>query len=70
MIYFTKYAEEKFDILNNHKAYIRREEVLAAIEIPDHKGKIGRLLTAERNGVKVIWQKEDETKKIITFYPV
>lgn len=70
MLYFTKYSEKKFDILNAHKVYLRKEEVELAVKIPDKKGKIGNLLTAERNGVKVVYQKEEELKKIITFYPI
>jgi len=70
MIYFTSYAEEKFNILNNHKVYIRKEEVELALTTPDKRGKIGSLLTAQKNNLKVIYQKDNELKKIITFYPV
>ena len=70
MIYFTSYAEKKFDILNSHKVYLRQEEVELAIQAPDKRGKIGQLLTAQKNNVKVVYQPEGELKKVITFYPI
>lgn len=70
MIYFTAYAEKKFNLLNNHKVYIRKEEVELALATPDKRGKIGSLLTCERNNLKVVYQREAGIQKIITFYPV
>lgn len=70
MIYFTSYAEEKFNILNNHKVYIRKEEIELTLATPDKRGKIGNLLTVQKNNIKVIYQKESNLKKIITFYPI
>lgn len=70
MLYFTKYSEQKFDILNKHKVFITREQVEDALKIPDKTGKKTSYLTAEKDGVKVIYQKEDGMVKIITFYPV
>ncbi len=69
MIYFTKYAEKKFSVLNDHKVFIRREEVETALATPDKRGRIGACLTAEKGGVKVIYQKEGDVKRVITFYP-
>jgi DNA-directed RNA polymerase subunit F len=70
MVYFTKYAEEKFEILNEHKVYIRREEIVAILENPDKQGKISKLLTAERDNIKVVYAREGDLKKVITFYPL
>lgn len=70
MLYFTKYAESKFDILNKHKIFFTREQVEEAIACPDKTGKKGKLLTAQKEGVKVIYKKEAGVIKIITFYPV
>lgn len=70
MIYFTKYAEGKFDLLNAHKVYIRKEAIERALLMPEKRGKIGNLLSAEREGVKVIYQTEAKLQKVITFYPV
>jgi len=70
MFYFTKYAENKFDILNKHKVYFTREQVEDAVSAPDKAGKKGKLLTARKENIKVIYKKEAEMIKIITFYPV
>lgn len=70
MIYFTKYADKKFDVLNTHKVYIRKEAVERAIKNPEITRRIGKLQTAQRDNLKVVYRQEDEVKKIITFYPV
>ncbi len=70
MIYFTKYAENKFEILNKHKVYLRREQIEDAINTPDKISKKGSYLSARKDEVKVVYKKENETIKIITFYPV
>ncbi|MFA6306658.1 MAG: hypothetical protein WCV70_01835 [Patescibacteria group bacterium] len=70
MLYFTKYAENKFDILNKHKVYFTREQVEDAVGAPEKAGKKGKLLTAQRENIKVIYKKEAEIIKIITFYPI
>ncbi len=70
MIYFTAYANQKFGILNNHGVFIRKEQVESAVQSPDTRGKIGRYLSVEKDGVKVIFQREAGVKKIITFYPI
>lgn len=70
MIYFTKYAEKKFDILNKHKVYFTREQIEETLKLPDKTGKKGKYLTAQKNGIKVIYKKEGELIKIITFYPM
>lgn len=70
MLYFTKYAEKKFDILNKHKVYFTREQIAEAIKLPDKTNKKGKYLSARKDGIKVIYKREDEVIKIITFYPV
>lgn len=70
MIYFTSYAEQKFSLLNAHGVFIRKEQVTDAMAAPEKRGKIGKHLTAEKNGVKVVYAKEGEIKKVITFYPI
>jgi len=70
MFYFTKYAEQKFDILNKHKIFFTREQIEDTISSPDKTGKKDKLLTAQKENVKVIYKKEDEIIKIITFYPI
>lgn len=70
MIYFTKYAENKFDILNKHKVYFTREQVEDTIKSPDKTGKKGKYLFARKDEIKVIYQKDGEMIRVITFYPV
>jgi len=67
MLYFTKYAEQKFDILNKHKVYITREDVESALEKPDNTGKKPGCLFAQKDNLKVIYKIEDGMTKIITF---
>jgi hypothetical protein len=69
MIYFTAYANQKFSLLNNHEVFIRKEQVETCLLSPDNRGKIGKYLTAEKSGVKVVYEKEGKLKRIITFYP-
>jgi len=70
MFYFTKYAEQKFDILNKHKIFFTREQIEDTISCSDKTGKKDKLLTAQKENIKVIYKKEEETIKIITFYPI
>jgi len=70
MLYFTKYAETKFDILNKHKVFFTREQIEDTVSAPDKAGKKSKLLTAQKENVKVIYKKEAEVIKIITFYPI
>ncbi len=69
MIYFTAYANQKFSLLNNHGVFIRKEQVESSVLSPNINGKIGKYLTAEKSGVKVVYEKDGKVKKIITFYP-
>lgn len=69
MFYFTKYAETKFDILNKHKVYFTREQIEDTVGAPNKTGKKGKLITAQKDEIKVIYKKEGEIIKIITFYP-
>lgn len=70
MLYFTKYAEQKFEILNKHKVYFTREQIAEVINYPDHTGKKAGCLTAQKDIIKVIYKKETDCLKVITFYPV
>ena len=70
MFYFTKYAESKFDILNKHKVYFTREQIEDTVGTPDKVGKKGKLLIAQKEDIKVIYKKEEEIIKIITFFPI
>lgn len=70
MLYFTKYAESKFDLLNKHKVFFTREQIENAVNRPDKIGKKGKLQTAEKEEVKVIYKKDGDILKIITFFPI
>lgn len=70
MLYFTKYANDKFDILNKHKVYLRKEQVEAVVTAPEKVVKKDGYFWAQKEGVKAVYQKEGEMIKIITFYPV
>jgi hypothetical protein len=70
MISFTKYAEQKFDILNDHKVFLTREQVLEALKTPDKVSKKGTCLSARKDGVKVVYRKDGGNIRIVTFYPI
>lgn len=70
MIYFSKYAEQKFDTLNKYGIYYTREQIEDVINLFDYNGKKNNYLTAQKDGIKVIYKKEEGKIKIITFYPI
>ncbi len=70
MIYFTKYADNKFDILNKHKVYFTREQIEEVINNPDKITRKNGYFTAQKEGIKAVYKKEEDCVKIITFYPV
>jgi hypothetical protein len=70
MIHFTKYAEQKFDILNKHKIFFTREQIKDTVKSPDKVSKKGIYLAARKDSVKAVYKKEAGVIKIITFYPI
>ncbi len=70
MIYFTKYSENKFDVLNKHKVFFTKEQVCEVVNSPDKTGKKAGYLTAQKETIKVIYKKETDCLKVITFYPI
>lgn len=70
MLFFTKYAEEKFTLLNRHRVFFTREQIEETLKLPDKTAKKGAYLAARKDGLKVVYKKEGEMLKIITFYPV
>jgi hypothetical protein len=70
MLYFTKYAEEKFHILNKYKVFFTREQVEDAVNSPNKTEKDGGNFSCEKDGIKVILKKENNINKVITFFPV
>ena len=70
MVHFTSYANQKFDLLNKHKVFLRKEEIEETASAPDEVKKQGKYFGAVKDGIKVIYKKEDEIIKIITFFPI
>ena len=70
MIYYTKYAEQKFDVLNKYRLFFTKERVEDVLGAPDKEGKKGEYLCAEKDGLKVFYTKHAGTVKVATFYPV
>jgi hypothetical protein len=70
MIYFTKYSEQKFDILNRHKVFFTREMVEETVKMPDNVRRKGKFYYAQKDGMKVAYRKERDILKVLTFYPV
>jgi hypothetical protein len=70
MIIFTNYANNKFDLLNKHKVFLRKEEIEETILAPDEVKKQGKYFGATRDGIKVIYKKEEDMIKIVTFFPI
>lgn len=70
MIYFTRYAEKKFDILNKYKVFFRREQIEEAILKPDKVNKKSNYLAARKDNIKVVYDKKAGIIRVITFYPV
>ena len=69
MIYFTKYSEQKFDILNKYKVFITKEQVEDTAKLPNQLLKKKNYLIAKKDGTAVVYKKENDIIKIITFYP-
>lgn len=69
MPYFSKYAEEKFDILNKYKVFYTREQIEDVVLHPEKIGKKDKFLFAEKDGIKVLYTRENDIIKIHTFFP-
>lgn len=70
MIYFTKYAEKKFDILNKYKVYFTKEQIEDTIKLPDKLEKKGKYFGARKDEIKVVYRKDNGVVRVVTFYPV
>lgn len=74
-IIFTDHAKVKFEILKQHGFEINEERISEIVEKPDTKtkGKKDRFIVQgqidETHVVRVILEIENNTIKIITFYP-
>ena len=70
MPYFTKYAENKFEILNKHKVFFTREQIEDILKLPDKSGRKSGFYFAQKENIKVIYKKDGEMIKVVTFYPI
>ena len=76
MIFFTAYAHRKFLILERHGVIVCREEVAFVVGSPDAADDTKKPLIFARKKLDdgrilcAVYKKEEEIRKIITFYPV
>lgn len=70
MTHFTSYAEQKFDLLNKHKVFFTREQIEEVLRAPDRHGRKGKYYWAQRDGIRVVFQREPSIIKVITFFPI
>ncbi len=68
-IYFTKYAGDKFDLLNKYKVFITKERVEETLHLPDSAEKKGKYLYYRSAELTVVVKKEGMLNKVVTFYP-
>jgi uncharacterized protein YjgD (DUF1641 family) len=67
---FSKYAEQKFEILNKYKVFYTKEDIEEVVNNPENIGKKNKLISAEKNNIKVLYKIERGKKKVVTFYPI
>jgi hypothetical protein len=75
-ITFTKHAREKFKILENHGFIVKKSQVKDILQKPDNVKKsdlfvfIAQGAINEKYILRVVFKKEKDIIKVITFYPV
>lgn len=75
IVHFTKYANDKFDILKRHGFVVSKSQVEDALKNPDVVDEsraplyFAQKSIDEKRVLKVVYKKESEAVKIITFYP-
>ena len=76
IIHYTKYAEEKFYILQKHGRQILKEDITAIVKIPENAHEkrgywyVDGALPPEDECWEVVYKKEEGVLRIITFYPI
>ena len=76
-IVFSKHArEDKFTMLAKHNFYPTEDDVIEVIKEPEHEDKesdkpniIASKGIDEKHVLRVVYRKENDIIKIITFYP-
>lgn len=75
MIIFTKHANDKFGVLKRHKFSISKIQVLETIQEPEiiDKARLPLLIAQRKidrsHVLRVVYKKEGDVIKVITFYP-
>lgn len=75
IMHFTKYANDKFDILKRHGFVVSKSQVEDALKNPDIVDEsraplcFAQKSIDEKRVLKVVYKKEAGVIKIITFYP-
>jgi len=76
-IVFSKHAkEDKFSILAKHKFHLKEEDVVKVIKEAEHEDTesdkpniIASKSLDEKHVLRIVYRKEGDIIKIITFYP-
>jgi len=74
-IIFTKHAHLKFEILEEHGFKVTKRQIEDAINNPENvtMAKKGRLIAqraiSETHVIRVVYQKDGDIMRVITFYP-
>jgi hypothetical protein len=75
MIIFTKHANDKFSLLRKHKFLVTKQQVLKTLKYPETIDYSRTpLLIAQKqidreHVLRVVYKKEGNVVKVITFYP-
>lgn len=76
MIYFSNYANKKFEILRKHNFEITKAQVIEALDTKESVSQsrfsfyISEGKLNDRYNIRVVFKKDGSTIKIITFYPI
>lgn len=75
MVIFTKHANKKFKILKRHEFLVTKRQVLETLEHPEiidysrFPLSIAQRQIDREHVLRVVYKKEEEVIKVITFYP-
>ena len=75
MILFTKYANDKFALLERHGFIVTKVQVEQVLKAPDAVDSsrapvhIAHVRVNEERILKVAYKKEGDAMKVLTFYP-
>lgn len=74
-IRFTKHAEEKFTILQNHGVIVSKKDIIGVLAGPDEidHSRVPLIISQgpldDAHVLRVVYRKEHNCKIVITFYP-